>query len=60
MESENDIIVVHSGDSLLDVMEMITCLTSIYEGVAEDHPALVNVPLCVDLALNWLLNVYDR
>ena len=48
------------SDQLMDVMEMITCMTSMYEGIAEDHPNLVNVPLCVDLALNWMLNVYDR
>ena len=23
------------------------------------NPASVNVPLCLDLTLNWLLNVYD-
>ena len=47
------------NDKLMDVIEMISCVTSMYEGIAEDHPNLVNVPLCVDLVLNWLLNVYD-
>ena len=48
------------NDKLMDVVEMINCLTSMYEGLAEDHPNLVNVPLCVDMVLNWLLNVYDK
>ncbi|KAK2181700.1 hypothetical protein NP493_384g05004 [Ridgeia piscesae] len=47
------------NDKLMDVIEIINCVTTMYEGVAEDHPNLVNVPLCVDLVLNWLLNVYD-
>ena len=48
------------NDKLMDVVEIINCLTTMYEGIAEDHPNLVNVPLCVDLVLNWLLNVYDK
>ncbi|XP_013413171.1 dystrophin isoform X2 [Lingula anatina] len=47
------------NDRLMDVMEIINCLTSMYESILEEHPNLVNVPLCVDLVLNWLLNVYD-
>lgn len=44
---------------LLTVPEVINCLTSIYDGLEQQHKDLVNVPLCVDMSLNWLLNVYD-
>ncbi|XP_072217830.1 utrophin isoform X2 [Leuresthes tenuis] len=44
---------------LLSVPDVINCLTSIYDGLEQEHKDLVNVPLCVDMCLNWLLNVYD-
>uniref|UniRef100_A0A8L0DWC5 Utrophin n=1 Tax=Oncorhynchus mykiss TaxID=8022 RepID=A0A8L0DWC5_ONCMY len=44
---------------LLTVPDVINCLTSIYDGLEHQHKDLVNVPLCVDMCLNWLLNVYD-
>uniref|UniRef100_T1IRG4 Protein detached n=1 Tax=Strigamia maritima TaxID=126957 RepID=T1IRG4_STRMM len=47
------------NDKLIDVPDMISVLTTLYEGIAADNPALVNVPLCIDLCLNWLLGVYD-
>ena len=43
----------------LDVSNMINCLTSLYDVLEQDHKTLVNVPLCVDMCLNWILNVYD-
>uniref|UniRef100_A0A671RQ22 Utrophin n=1 Tax=Sinocyclocheilus anshuiensis TaxID=1608454 RepID=A0A671RQ22_9TELE len=43
----------------LTVPEIINCLTSVYDGLEQEHKDLVNVPLCVDMCLNWLLNVYD-
>ncbi|XP_026097283.1 dystrophin isoform X2 [Carassius auratus] len=43
----------------LAVPEVINCLTSVYDGLEQEHKDLVNVPLCVDMCLNWLLNVYD-
>ena len=43
----------------ITVPEMIDCLTSLYDFLEQDHKTLVNVPLCVDMCLNWLLNVYD-
>ncbi|XP_022094793.1 dystrophin-like [Acanthaster planci] len=46
-------------DRTLDVNEIITFLTIVYEAIAVDHPTLVVVPQCVDMCLNWLLNVYD-
>lgn len=47
------------NDKILDVADMVLILRAIFENVAADHPHVVDVPLCVDLALNWLLNVYD-
>ncbi|KAE8750410.1 hypothetical protein FOCC_FOCC002969 [Frankliniella occidentalis] len=47
------------NDKLIDVSDMITVLLSVYEPMAKEHPGLVSVPLCLDLLLNWLLNVYD-
>ncbi|KAM3851338.1 utrophin isoform 2-T2 [Vipera latastei] len=47
------------NDQLLCVQDIISCLTTIYSGMEEKHEDLVNIPLCVDMSLNWLLNVYD-
>merc|ERR1719242_680604 len=47
------------NDKLLDVSDMVTVLSSLYETISAAHPTAVNVPLCLDLTLNWLLNVYD-
>ncbi|XP_028253113.1 dystrophin isoform X2 [Parambassis ranga] len=48
-----------NNNHLLSVSDVINCLTSIYDGLEQEHKDLVNVPLCVDMCLNWLLNVYD-
>uniref|UniRef100_A0A803YE93 Utrophin n=1 Tax=Meleagris gallopavo TaxID=9103 RepID=A0A803YE93_MELGA len=47
------------NDQLIGVQDVISCLTTIYSGLEEKHSNMVNVPLCVDMCLNWLLNVYD-
>ncbi|XP_017573216.1 dystrophin isoform X2 [Pygocentrus nattereri] len=47
------------NEQFIDIMQMINCLTSIYDRLEQQHSSLVNVPLCVDMCLNWLLNVYD-
>ncbi|XP_047359609.1 dystrophin-like isoform X11 [Vespa velutina] len=47
------------NDKLIDIPDMVTVLTSLYEIIAADNPTQVSVPLCIDLAINWLLNVYD-
>lgn len=47
------------NDKLMDVIEIINCVTSMFEVVATEHPTLVNVPFCVDMVLNWILDVYD-
>ncbi len=45
------------NDKLLDVVDMVTVLSSLYETIAASQ--VINVPLSLDLTLNWLLNVYD-
>lgn len=47
------------NEQLLDIPQLVTCLTSLYQRLEQSHAHLVNVPLCVDMCLNWLLNVYD-
>lgn len=51
--------VLNQNQQLLSVPEIISILTTIYDGLEEKNKDLVNVPLCVDMCLNWLLNVYD-
>lgn len=46
------------NDKLLDVPDMVTVLRSMYEKSTEKSERL-NLPLVLDLAVNWLLNVYD-
>ncbi|XP_033949611.1 dystrophin-related protein 2 isoform X2 [Pseudochaenichthys georgianus] len=50
---------LQQGEHVMDVVEMIHSLTSLYEKLEEERSILVNIPLCVDMCLNWLLNVYD-
>ncbi|XP_058569872.1 dystrophin isoform X12 [Neofelis nebulosa] len=47
------------NDQPMDILQVINCLTTIYDRLEQEHNNLVNVPLCVDMCLNWLLNVYD-
>ncbi|XP_051982361.1 dystrophin isoform X4 [Xyrauchen texanus] len=47
------------NEQFMDIVQVINCLTSIYDRLDQQHSSLVNVPLCVDMCLNWLLNVYD-
>lgn len=48
------------NEQLLEIPGIVNCLCAIYHELQQVHPDLVNVPLCVDLCLNWLLKVYDR
>ncbi|XP_062391842.1 dystrophin-related protein 2-like [Sardina pilchardus] len=52
-----------SGSELLDVLEVIHTLGALYEQQQqeedEEGKQQLNIPLCVDMCLNWLLNVYD-
>ncbi|XP_052005997.1 dystrophin-related protein 2-like [Xyrauchen texanus] len=47
------------AERVMDVVEVIHALTSLYERLEEERSVLINIPLCVDMCLNWLLNVYD-
>ena len=48
-----------SNDSLVGVEQIIILLKAIYERIqAEELPSL-DVPVAIDLTLNWLLNLYD-
>merc|ERR1719331_3700416 len=47
------------NERMLDVADMVTILGSLYETISASNPTTVNVPLCRDLTLNWLLNVFD-
>jgi len=47
------------NERMLDVSDIVAILSSLYETISAGNPTLVNVPLCLDLTLNWLLNVYD-
>ena len=48
------------NDKLIDVGEIIECLSTLFETAAKQESDQVNVPLSVDLTLNWFLDVYDR
>lgn len=50
------------ADSTISVPDIVSHLVSLYEPLAIHAPSSrsVNIPLSVDLVLNWLLNVYDR
>ena len=47
---------------MVSVPDIVNCLVTLYEPLAIHAPSSrsVNIPLSVDLVLNWLLNVYDR
>jgi len=47
------------NDRTLDVGDMVAILATFYETISAGNPTAVNVPLCLDLTLNWLLNLYD-
>ncbi|XP_061104385.1 dystrophin-related protein 2-like isoform X1 [Conger conger] len=47
------------GEHVMDVADVIHVLSGLYERLEEERGVLVNIPLCVDMCLNWLLNVYD-
>ncbi|XP_062332572.1 dystrophin-related protein 2 isoform X2 [Osmerus eperlanus] len=50
---------LQQAEHVMDVVEVIHGLTGLYERLEEERALLVNIPLCVDMCLNWLLNVYD-
>ncbi|XP_069749487.1 dystrophin-related protein 2 [Narcine bancroftii] len=50
---------LQQSDQTIDVLEIIQCLTAMYDHLEHERGIIVNVPLSVDMCLNWLLNVYD-
>ncbi|KAI4873657.1 hypothetical protein NFI96_017791 [Prochilodus magdalenae] len=51
--------VTGSGSSVVEVQEVVDLLTSVYERLEQEKGMMVDIPLCVDMCLNWLLSVYD-
>jgi len=56
---------IHENDAMpgvIGVSDVVNFLVNVYDPLTDHSGALhnVNVPLTVDLILNWLLNVYDR
>lgn len=47
------------NDKIIDIADMVLVLRAIYGTIASQEGSTLDVPLSVDLALNWLLNVYD-
>ena len=47
------------NEQLLDIAQLAACLTALYQRLEHSNAHLVQVALCVDMCLNWLLNVYD-
>ena len=48
-----------SNDNLVDVGEIINVLSTIFENIDTNRKESINVSQCIDMTLNWLLNVYD-
>uniref|UniRef100_T1KPK1 WW domain-containing protein n=1 Tax=Tetranychus urticae TaxID=32264 RepID=T1KPK1_TETUR len=49
------------NDKLISVPEIINCLQTVYESTVTPSEAapLIDIPLSINLCLNWLLNLYD-
>lgn len=49
------------NDKLISVPEIINCLQTVYEGtmINSDQASLIDIPLSINLCLNWLLNLFD-
>ncbi|XP_065653209.1 utrophin-like isoform X2 [Hydra vulgaris] len=48
-----------NNDSLIDVGEMVAVLLTMFGNIDPTRKEAIVVPQCVDLTLNWLLNVFD-
>ncbi|XP_049322676.1 dystrophin-related protein 2-like [Astyanax mexicanus] len=51
--------VMGSGGRAVEIQEVVEVLTSLYEHVEQEKGMMVDIPLYVDMCLNWLLSVYD-
>lgn len=47
------------NDKLIDIPDMVTVLTSLYEIIAADNPTQVLVPLCIDRSKNRTTNYWS-
>lgn len=47
------------NDQIIQVPEIISCLQNMFEKASVENTSLFNIPLVIDLTLNWLLNLYD-
>lgn len=47
------------NEKLIGANEIIRCLKIIFERLQMDEKRSLDMPLCVDLSLNWLLNLFD-
>lgn len=47
------------NDKIIDIADMVLVLRGMYGSIAAQEGSTIDVPLSVDLCLNWLLNVYD-
>lgn len=48
-----------NSDELVGVEQIISVLKAIYQKIQGEEKTTLNVPLSIDLTLNWLLNLYD-
>jgi hypothetical protein len=49
----------NNNNSLIGIREMVDTLATVYEKI-EVGQENISTAICIDLTLNWLLNVYDR
>lgn len=48
-----------SNNNLIGIGDMVETLTTVYDKI-EVGQENISSAICIDLTLNWLLNVYDR
>ena len=49
-----------SHEDVVGVSDMVKVLTFLFDKLDQNEKAKIDIPLSIDLSLNWLLNVYDR
>ena len=49
-----------NNDALIDILQMIAVFITVFENAEYSQKDVINIPQCIDLTLNWMLNVYDR
>jgi len=51
---------MNNTSSVVGVVDVMNTLLLMFEPLTLSHGEVMNVPVIIDLILNWLLNVYDR